>query len=474
MSQNDFEKYVYVAPLNALPIKQDGFNPKTLIFEVSARQYKGTDEIISEREAKRRELGEYGYTHRSIPFNKLFFENLVPDDFEESTVGHNGKDILDTKVRSSKTYKEPVGTNMYETEINPREISPIKDSLECKMNYKFKLIQYQAGDHFDQFHYDTFSNQEIVTILVYPPSSVTGQEYKGGDLVFQIDEQEYRIKPSEFKDEFMCVIFGNVLHKCEPVTEGVRYVLKGTISSSLPKVFSEERMIKLEELQELKIDNQGQIDEIDKLLNAKNKEVKEAIDAYYEYVHNDAKFMFPEDLDKREDEDYERKELNRQYQLLLYEYNMLINQKNQASGKNDDLNYKLVEDKHNICVLPVFIEELRNYQKYPIGLIEYIKKLIAQGWKVTPIYDTVDFRTDHEFSGYGETKIQRTHLFYDFDEYSCYRYRAKKGIYNLHYPEKYIRMGKLVSKYSEYNDSSGDDIYEEFQCSCLLITKLCE
>jgi len=61
----------------------------------------------------------------------------------------------------------------------------------------------------------------------------------------------------------------------------------------------------------------------------------------------------------------------------------------------------------------------------------------------------------------------------DIDEYNeDYNNVGKYNlIYNLIYSTSDIFNGKCVEHYSEYNDESGNDIYESYDCSCLLIWK---
>ena len=188
---------------------------------------------------------------------KAYFDNLKSENFVQSTVGKDKENIINTDVRSSKIHKNPniridaKCLTEYKTFLDNKTIKPLKDSLECDFNYdsKINLIKYEVGDHFNEFHYDSLKDNEIATILIFPPKYMIG-EFTGGDLIFKIENEEYRVEPSKFEDKFVCVIFGKILHKCEPITSGTRYVIKNTIISTLPDIISDEKIFKLKDIEE--------------------------------------------------------------------------------------------------------------------------------------------------------------------------------------------------------------------------------
>lgn len=238
-----FDDYVHLCSIDDLNVK---------IMEKYKESYYNNQGIIS------------GYTLKEKDLNKTFFDNLTPDKFIQSTVGKEKENIINTNIRSSKIYKNidvrirsKYGYELYSGAINTKNIKPLKDSLDCSFTYNFDLIKYESGDHFNEFHYDTFRDNNVATILIFPPKSLCGT-YTGGDLVFKINEIEYRIEPSKFNDiygdKFMCVIFGYVLHKCEHITSGIRYVIKSNIKSKLPDILSDTNKFKLDII-EKNIDN---------------------------------------------------------------------------------------------------------------------------------------------------------------------------------------------------------------------------
>lgn len=270
-------------------------------------------------------------------------------------------------------------------DLNPRKIKPISHSLECKFSYELNLIKYESGDHFNEYHYDTRKKNEIATVLIFSPYN----KFTGGNLIFKLDDKTLTLNTSEFSNtEYTIVIFSDILHKCEPIISGVRYVFKTTILSEMPKVLSDDCKFKLSDME---------------------------------------KYNFNEPL--------------------------------------YGITYKIKDELYNICVLPDYIEDdINNINNYDEFSISYIKSMIQKGYNVVPLYMKFEFKTDFEEGWrkiYGSSPIN-----IDFDD--CDNYPQE---YNLEYKEQWITNGKQLDYHSEYNDQSGDDIYEEYECTCLLIWK---
>lgn len=415
-----------------------------------------------------------GYQINSKPLDRTYFDNLSPDKFIDSTVGNNKKNIIDINIRSSKILKESGLSFSFKYEysdrcLNIKKIKPLQNNLECKLSYHIDLIKYEVGDHFNEFHYDTLKDNNVATILIYPPYSMSGK-YVGGDLIFKINDFEHRIEPSKFEDKFICVIFGKVLHKCEPVIEGTRYVIKSSIKSELPNILSDENRIKLSDLdinidddfiKKQKIDNEIKMKDLvsnikqifKEYQNIKTEVVINDID------NNNCPKKLNLDYDDYNDNIKDRlKELESEYMVLLQKINSLKVAKN-ISNDLYKYNFVLKENKHNFCVLPLYITNMNNFIEYPHSLREYLINLIKNGWNITHLYDTYSFKTDFE-EGY--KRLTYSNLFNFDNDYQKY---------NLNYKYDDIMNGKQVSHYSQYNDQSGDDIYEEYECSCLIIWK---
>jgi hypothetical protein len=409
-----------------------------------------------------------GYTCRSKPLATSFFQNLDQSKFIQSTVSKKNKEEINNNVRSSKIFKKcniKIESTQYQynRNINTTKVKPLKNSLECKINYDFDLIKYEEGDHFNEFHYDTFKDANIATCLIFPPSSLTGFEYMGGDLVFKIGDDEHVISTSEFKNT-MCVIFGRVLHKCTPVTSGTRYVFKGTLSASLPEILSVNNRFTIEAINkalplEIKYDDK---------IKEQKKLIEEIIDDYYKAKIDYCKKNLPQKLDDKDvlTEISDLKLLQTDYAQALRKLKTLENLNSNCSVSY----YNLDNKKYNICVLPYYINNMYDISSYKKDILDYIKQLITNGWNVTTLYETFSFVTNFEedcrrFRG---AKFYSSVSGYDYDDYDGIEYNVN---YALHYNISDVECGNCIDYHSEYNDQSGDDIYEEYECSCLLVWK---
>ena len=472
-----FEDYVYVGPLDDLNqvIYQKYLIPEKYYCRISNKEIDA-------------------YRHDTKLLDKSYFDKLSPEKFVTSSVGKSNTDIIDTHIRQSKIYKKcelelRCKNWPYESNIDTKKIKPLKNSLKCKISCNISLLKYDEGDHFNEFHYDTFRDGNIATFLIYPPSSMAG-EYTGGDLVFKIIDIEYRVEPSKFHDKFMCVIFGKVLHKCEPVLSGTRYVIKSSISAELPEVLSDQKKIKLSDLDvDISIDClQQKIDETETKLDESKSKLKNIIKEYYDIKMNEIFSnidfnYYPDKINsdpdnfirnkEADDKNFEYMEFKNRIQNLEKSLNVLREQLrdlSRSSGSSNTLDSKqiinyftLKEDKYNFCVLPYYIENLSDMKEYPKSMRDYMRYLIENGWNITYLYDTFSIKTDYE-EGY--QKLQHSTLF-DFDYYDDFYDPNHK--YNLNTDLSDITDGKEISRYSEYNDQSGNDLYEEYECACLLI-----
>ena len=156
--------------------------------------------------------------------------------------------------------------------------------------------------------------------------------------------------------------------------------------------------------------------------------------------------------------------LESKYVLINRKIKSLNNTISYLNSKTPNM-FNLNPDKYNICVLPSYIEDMRNFSHYSNSILDYIIKKINEGWNITYLYETFNFKTDFD-EGY--QKLTHSTLFDLGDYYDGYNIFEK---YNLIYSVNDIFNGKCIDHHSEYNDQSGDDIYEEYECSCLLIWK---
>lgn len=402
----------------------------------------------------------YQYTNTQI--DPTYFTKLDQKKFVSSTVSKKNTDITDEKIRASKIYKncsievKPLKSYDYSRKLDTTKVKPLKNSLECSIGYSFDLIKYEKGDHFNEFHYDTFTNGNVATLLIFYPS-----EYTGGDLVFNIEGVEHVVKTSEFKD-VMCVIFGNVLHKCTPITSGVRYVIKGIVKAELPEILSESHKFKLEDILSSMSSMQESTD-YTKQIQDTRKELEDIITKYYMNKIEYHKQNLPSKLDDVKGD----KNIKKEYEQAHRKLRLLENYDTEHK-----IGFDLNEKKYNICVLPYYIDSMKDFTKYQKSTLDYIANLIKNGWNVTGMYETFNFKTEYED---GDRRLDGITFYHKAigkdDEYDCYGCGSKESKYTIDYSEYDVENGKCLDFYSEYNDQSGDDIYEEYECSCLLVWK---
>ena len=395
-------------------------------------------------------------TYKSI--DKSYFDNLKEEQFKQSTVGHKGSDIVDLSVRASKYMKTECSIKRpqeyyFDRSLNPKEIKVLRHSLECKVDNSWTLLKYNTNDHFNIYHYDTFHNDKIATILLFPPQSYYGS-YIGGDLVFKNNDQEYRVETSKFPDKMMCVIFGKVLHKCEPITDGIRYVFKSTISATIPDILSHNirfttKMLDGYESESFNNKRKKKIIEKELLMT----KLKELIKQYHEQKCNYVLQNLPSKLNLKSTEPSLISQ-ETEYSNILIQIENIDN----ALMDYSDHYFYLDKNKYNLCALDYYIDDMKDINQYKKSTIDYIRKLISEGWNIAYLYCTYNYTTDYEEN---ETKLTHIDLF-EIDDLYDSNYKLCSN-YNR------VKNGKCLDKHSEYNDYSGNDIYEEYQCSCLFI-----
>ena len=182
-----------------------------------------------------------------------FLKKIDDRDWKPMKVSHQGKMKDNPAVRSSKVNKNIGAFFTYSSKMNLFYINNksclvtdndlIKFDTTSLINgiADFKIIRYDEGDHFDEFHYDTMNSDDnaktIGTALLFPPADIS--PFTGGDLVFKIEEGDQvslqTIYPSKFT-EWTLITFGHLLHKCTPVLSGTRYVFKAEIWSMYPDI----------------------------------------------------------------------------------------------------------------------------------------------------------------------------------------------------------------------------------------------
>jgi hypothetical protein len=397
----------------------------------------------------------YCYSNEKVIINREFFDSLEDDEFKYEKNTNN----------CVSCWKESINNYYKYSSIRMTHIPILENSLLCSVSYSFKLFRYQTGNFESQFQVDDLYDWNLswkgcATMLIYPPKSITGHTFKGGDLVFQIDGQEHRIKPSEFVDDYVCVIFGKIPYKCEPITEGTMYLIKGCINSKLPNILSSQTQI-AKDIMDIESNQEDFINYI----NTQSSSIKDSIDKIVDEFYNKkieyVKDNLPDNLydthhdESRDDDRYE----NFEYKVLLYNYNNLNNYK--QYNQIGDINFD--EDKYNICMLPFYIGELNNYKLYPKSFIDYVKQLINSGWKINFCYDTINTNRDSEES-YNPEHIRDSSLL--SNGYKSWDDTYHDYINIMNYNDNY-QYGKMIS-YSREGSSYIDRSYE---CLCMIVYK---
>lgn len=421
-----------------------------------------------------------GYQFEDKDITKEYFQTLDQTKFIQSTVGSKNGDIVNQNIRSSKIMKD-CDIHIKDSKFTKIDIPILKGNIECYPNMHLDLIKYVEGDHFDEFHYDTYKNGEVATLLIFPPQNIS-DKFTGGDLIFKINDVEHVVETSKFNpDIFTCVIFGKVLHKCSPIFSGTRYVFKGRINAHFPNVIAEDKLIKLSDMEIDITSREKVIEERKKQIKEKEIKIKECITQYFikkselcisniDNKNYDFDLIDKKDTDDLDDldnlDDSDIKDLyddfkNKQRELILLRdtFNVHI-----------DINYVHInlhkKYRYNIFPLPIYINNLTRYEEYDSKILQEIKRLLYLGFKITPLYITFEIEKKYDdFDSTIKALNMDDHDTYDEDDYY---YHSKKNIY-FHKDINLIKKGKLINHYSEYNDESGDDIHDEYECACLLI-----
>jgi hypothetical protein len=414
--------------------------------------------------------------HLTLYVDKTFFDNLKESDFVQTSVGKNKDKIIDLNVRSSKTLRNKNISIKNREYISLSNIDILNKHLNCKVDCSISLLKYDQGDHFNEFHYDTLNKKNVATVLIFPPKKFT-PSYTGGDLVFKQDSDEFRINTSNFDlDYYTIIMFDDILHKCEPILSGTRYVFKTTIFTSYPNILDKSLSFKMNEINEI-----NRIKEHTERKLEKKKEIKDKMIAYYTKLTDD---IF-DSIDSTESNELNDKmtksgvyniyeSVVEIYKQFKHELDVYIESstlqttqeytfdstKKESIIKYMTKEYELSEHKYNVCVLSSYIENCKDLSSYPYNVTYYIKYLLENNYNVTSIQ--INFNCEILFDdGYFKTNRNSLNSYSDDFDTS----------YKLIYSCDNIKNGKHLEHSSEYNDESGYDIYDKYECTCLVIWK---
>jgi hypothetical protein len=425
---------------------------------------------------------------------ETFFDKLTNEYFEDSTVGKLDTNIINKDIRSSKKFNKFKGLNFnlernkdypyiledddidYEYNIYHKIDTDLLKSFDISKYLKFvnfdylSLIKYEVNDHFDSFHYDTFTDKCIGTILIFPPNTIN--HFEGGDLIFKDENSEVIIEPSKFT-EWTVVVFGKQLHKCTKVTSGVRYVFKGNLYSNIP-ILNNDNSIKLDIVEDLinsySVENNKDIklkkliDENTELLNTILLKRNELNKLKLDYIiKGECIFInIEEDEDKDSDENLEKSNIRITNPIYKKDYEEYIKLKELLENNYKDI-YNLHDKKkyieHKLENNSIYIYCLQNYydnpddiNKYNLEDLQLIKSLIKTNNKVIGYNCDISVKKYAKNTYYGdESKYTRSFDKYKWLEFDNYKF------------------GKIDSKRSEFNDEGAYDKITTYISSCLII-----
>ena len=151
--------------------------------------------------------------------------NLEFEQFQEATIGPNGNEVIETKVRNSKTawwYEDHWVTSIFSHYFNKAN----RDLWEYDLTFLkgIQITKYNEGDKYD-WHCD-YGSEPVAehtrklsaTLLITDPS-----EFEGGDLEI-IDYHGNNIKMEKSKGT-MFIFDSRIPHRVTPVTKGTRISL---------------------------------------------------------------------------------------------------------------------------------------------------------------------------------------------------------------------------------------------------------
>ena len=392
--------------------------------------------------------------------------------------GSTSGDVLDLTIRNSdsissdfvgiKFEQDQWGDSDYYgryNKIRPKEFSqflfakgkmPYLDTALCK------LMRYKEGQHFDTFHFDTLKGSQCGTFLCVLPGG-----FEGGDLVFSLGEEEFVVRTSMFEQP-MVITFGQILHKCTPITSGVRYVIKTTLESSLD-VFGETHQksftMKMVDEYLTKFSPTGQFGSIE--WKSQQKLVVPNISTDLASIQEEFTRSLADIAESVEDDCFgfssqqaERKKKNLLDALesamrdIMTKFKTFSNAAVSASTDQDDScdEKSFIPNKKfpppRIFVLGSCFDECTDLTSYPPHYVRAIQYAIKNDYKVVP---------------------------YNLQFKNMVDFESKESTYKTPYPEfsytylNEIQMGKQVEYHSEYNDQSGNDTTTTYECTCLLV-----
>lgn len=410
---------------------------------------------ISEKEYSNSRGGSYTRTN-----NKLYKEEMgiISDLLNneqpvDSWFGSSSGNKVNPNVRSSKVYTTELkmDKNIYLDGFKRICPSYLHQAIKWSDSKHVSMIVYREGDFFKK-HTDTKkNNKHFATILLFPPC-----EFTGGVLeIERTDGTTFQFAGS--KTDWNLIIFEPTLkHSCSEVLSGERIVFKteGLYDEYLYTYY--RPLVSSTEIPENLVPKEKD----SKSLNAQElvKKAKEAMKNAIESL---------------EDSDFEQNpdEYNERYQTLITEIQgewesvqeLLYNSKYKGEGYSIDLVMKKIEREEAVIkfvVLESFYHDPipANLYTFDLELLKTIKKKYPTAYLKNIPVKIKDNEYDCECDLHQEYLPGTDSWMGPGDKLN-----AVITVSGMH-------SGDLVSKRSEYNDSTYDPVYHR-NYTCIVIVK---
>lgn len=326
---------------------------------------------------------------------------------------------------------------------------------------EWEILCYQAGDFFKP-HTDSKNKFTLATCLIFPPA-IGDLAHQGGKLKITYPNGNIWEFESDRNTKWCCVLFEPTLvHECEPVISGNRFVIKKTIkyNYTLYDFLSSNQNNKLD------INSLEQIIPENKVVDFKSIE-RETIKNFKNIMINKINNLDESDFSNIR---YQLGEFN---QDMNNEYVKLKITLDNLSNKNYDIEYILNKIKSNennlVCViLPSFYHDLT-----PSNLFMDDLDLLKQIVKLYPNTSLKNISTTLiEDFDCKETRIhegQLKDILDGLDEKKEYDWGFTEHT-NIIWICPKLSSGKINGTSSEYNDSTYDSTYY-MNYSCIIIAK---
>jgi hypothetical protein len=175
----------------------------------------------------------------SNDFLNSVFDVAKNSTFSKMTIGkfnNDEKEIIDDEIIHKASTEESVSRHMDES-VRVSEISNTRFNFKMSIeeglgdheeltafSEEFEFLRYNVGGHFDVHIDRTRYSGHTHTVCIYPPQNI-----EGGELVLYRSPSETEVKMSP--DSWVVVVFPiEMPHAAKPVTNGKKYMFKGTCS----------------------------------------------------------------------------------------------------------------------------------------------------------------------------------------------------------------------------------------------------